>query len=444
MESILIVNAVVVNEGREAEGDVYVRNGRIARVGGDLGRLRADVVLDAAGAHLLPGMIDAHVHFREPGLTHKGDLASESRAAVAGGVTSFMDMPNTLPPTTTLEALEDKYRRAAASSLANYAFYFGATNNNLDTVARLAPGAACGVKVFMGASTGDMLVDAPHSLERVFAEAPLLVAAHCEDTPRILANEARLRERWGAAVPPEAHPEIRDAEACYASSSLAVALAKRHGTRLHLLHLSTARELELLTPGPPDGKVITAEACVHHLYFSAEDYADLGNRLKCNPAVKSRADREALLTAVADGRIDTIGTDHAPHSLEEKQRPYLQAPSGIPLIQHALPCLLEHVHDGRLPLTLVVEKTSHAVARRFGIVGRGFIREGYWADLVLVSLLGTHTVRREGIHSRCGWSPFEGRAFRSAVWATLVSGRIAFQAGTHARRPGGLRLEFAR
>ncbi len=387
-------------------------------------------------------MIDAHVHFREPGLTPKGDLASESRAAVAGGVTSFMDMPNTLPPTTTLEALEDKCRRAAAASLANYAFYFGATNSNLDAVARLPPGSACGVKVFMGASTGDMLVDAPHSLERVFAESPLLVAAHCEDTPRILANEARLRERWGPAVPPEAHPEIRDAEACYASSSLAVALAKRHGTRLHLLHLSTAREMELLSSGPMGSKSITAEACVHHLYFTAEDYATLGNRLKCNPAVKSPADREALLAALADGRIDTVGTDHAPHTIEEKQRPYLQAPSGIPLIQHALPCLLEHVQDGRISLGLVVEKTSHAVADRFGIIDRGFIREGYWADLVLVDLNRPFRVTRTALQSKCGWSPFQGREFRSSVVGTLVSGHLAFRDGLCHPIPAGRRLEF--
>jgi dihydroorotase len=442
MERILIVNATVVNEGRETEGDVYVRDGRIARLGGDLAHLAHDVRIDAAGAHLLPGMIDDHVHFRDPGLTHKGDLATESRAAVAGGVTSFMDMPNTLPPTTTRQALEEKHRRAAAASWANYAFYFGATNANLEEITRLTPGEACGVKVFMGASTGDMLVDAPRSLERLFAASPLLLAAHCEDTPRILANEARLRERWGKDVPPEAHPAIRDAEACYASTALAVSLARRHGTRLHLLHLSTARELELLTRGPLASKSITAEACVHHLHFASEDYAALGNRLKCNPAVKSPADREALLAAVVDGRIDVIATDHAPHTREEKARPYLEAPSGIPYIQHALPCLLEHVHDGRLPLTLVVEKTSHAVARRFGIVERGFIREGYWADLTLVDLRGTHPVRREDLHSRCGWSPFEGRSFRSAVKATLVSGQVVYRDGALAPPPPGRRLDF--
>ncbi|MEA3412090.1 MAG: dihydroorotase [Pseudomonadota bacterium] len=444
MNSILISNAVVVNEGELREGDVLVRDGRIERIGADLSAVPADTVLDAAGRHLLPGMIDDQVHFREPGLTHKGDIRSESRAAVAGGITSLMEMPNTKPPATTLEALEGKHATGAEKSLANYSFYLGATNDNLDEIRGLDPDQCCGIKVFMGASTGNMLVDDPATLRAIFRDAPSLIATHCEDTPTIEANERIFRERYGDAVPFVCHPLIRSGEACYKSSSLAVELARDFGTRLHVLHLTTERELSLFDTAPISEKRITAEVCVHHLMFDDRDYNEKGALIKCNPAIKRPEDRNALLDALIAGRLDVVGTDHAPHTLEEKSNTYFKAPSGLPLVQHALPALLELYHDGRMGLEDIVYRTSHAVAECFRIRERGYIREGYKADLVLVDLNRPWDVTRDNVLYKCGWSPFEGRTFRSSVWSTLVSGRIVYREGRFADEAPGERLAFDR
>ncbi|MCP4410592.1 MAG: dihydroorotase [Gammaproteobacteria bacterium] len=442
MKSILITNARIVNEGRSQSLDVYIRNGRIEQLDADLSWRTVDTVIDASGKVLLPGMIDDQVHFRDPGLTHKADFHTESRAALAGGITSFMDMPNTRPQTVTLQALEQKYAQAAQKSVANYAFYLGATNDNLDVIRALDHAAACGIKVFMGASTGNMLVDDPKVLEQIFIHAPTLIATHCEDTPMISANEHRYREQYGDDVPVRYHPSIRSAEACYKSSSFAVELAREHDTRLHVLHLSTAGELKLFSTEPLERKRITAEACVHHLYFDESAYAEKGTLIKCNPAIKTRQDREALIQAVREGRIDVIGTDHAPHTKEEKDNTYFKAPSGLPLVQHALPALLELFHDNRFSLELIVEKTSHAVARCFGIKERGYIREGYWADLVLVDLDDAFTVDRQDVLYKCGWSPFEGISFRSRVDTVLVSGQVAYQQGSFVENVKGRRLDF--
>ncbi|WP_028454088.1 dihydroorotase [Chitinilyticum litopenaei] len=445
MTATLIRNARLVNEGRITAADLRIRHGRIERIAPQLAALPGETQFDAAGAWLLPGMIDDQVHFRDPGAPHKGSIASESRAAVAGGITSFMDMPNTQPPTLTLDALAAKKAIAAAASVANYAFHFGVSHDNLDTVARLDPRLVAGVKVFMGASTGNMLVDDPASLERLFASCPTILLAHCEATPRIRAREADWQRRYGTAIPADQHPLIRDEEACWQSSSLAVALAKRHGTNLHVLHLTTARELALFEPGPLAGKRITAEVCVHHLLFDDSDYARLGHLIKCNPAIKSRADRDALREALLAGRLDIIGTDHAPHTLAEKQRDYPQAPSGLPLVQHALPALFELVADGVLPLPLLVEKTSHAVAERFAIAERGYLREGYWADLALVEALPQpQAVADEPVLAHCGWTPFRHHRFRHRVRSTWVSGQLAWHDGVLQSGCQGMELEIAR
>ncbi|MDF0732215.1 dihydroorotase [Pseudomonas entomophila] len=445
MAELLVRNARLVNEGREFDGDLLVVHGRIDKIAGSIEGVRARLEIDAAGQWLLPGMIDDQVHFREPGAPHKGSLASESRAAVAGGITSFMDMPNTNPPTLTLEALADKKRRAASASWANYGFHFGVSNDNLDTIAALDPREVAGVKVFMGASTGNMLVDDPQVLERLFIYCPTILLAHCEHTPSVLANEARYRERHGEFIPASAHPLIRDADACYRSSSLAVEMARRFGTRLHVLHLTTDRELALFTPGPVSGKRITAEACLHHLSFDDRDYAQLGHLIKCNPAIKSRADRDALRRALAADLIDVIGTDHAPHTLEEKCRVYGRAPSGLPLVQHALPAALELVSEGVLSLPQMVRKTSHAVAELFAIRERGFLREGYWADFALVErLIKPRAVADEPVLAHCGWTPFQHRHFSHAVRSTVVSGQLAWHRGQVQVRCQGLPLMFDR
>ncbi|WP_095119726.1 dihydroorotase [Pseudomonas sp. Irchel s3f10] len=443
MSSVLIRNARLVNEGREFEGEVLVSNGRIVKIARSIDGENAAVEIDANGQWLLPGMIDDQVHFREPGAPAKGSIHTESRAAVAGGITSFMDMPNTNPATLTLEALADKKRRAAISSVANYGFHFGVSQDNLATVAALNPCEVAGVKVFMGASTGNMLVDDPQILERLFSEVPTILLAHCEHTPSIDANAANLRELFGERIPPGAHPLIRNAEACYRSSSLAVELAQRHGTRLHVLHLTTARELALFEDKPLTQKRITAEVCLHHLLFDDRDYPSLGNLLKCNPAIKTQNDRDALREALNSNRLDVIGSDHAPHTWEEKQRPYAQAPSGLPLVQHALPALMDLVADGILPITTLVAKTSHRVADLFAIPDRGYLREGYWADLVLVERQ-TLEVDRQPILSQCGWTPFAGRSFRHRVNATIVSGQIAWRDGRVNEGCRGLALRFMR
>ena len=432
---LVIKNARMVNEGAITEGDLAIRNGRIERIGGAIDGARE---LDAGGAWLLPGMIDDQVHFREPGFEHKGDIATESRAALAGGITSYMEMPNCNPQTVTAEALEDKHRRAAAKSVANFAFYFGATNDNLEAIKAVDPARVCGLKVFMGASTGNMLVDDPATLEGIFASTPLIIATHCEDTPTILANEARAMAAHGEAIPFAMHPEIRSAEACYKSSSFAVDLARRHGSNLHVLHLTTARELALFAPGNLDGKRITAEACVHHLFFDAADYAAKGADIKCNPAIKGRADRLALREAVADGRIDIIATDHAPHTRAEKDQPYPKAPAGMPLVQHALLTLFEH-----MPVERIAQKTAHAPAQRFGVAERGYLREGYWADLVLIDPEGGTEVDAEQLLSKCGWSPFAGTTFRARVTHTFVNGRIGYADGKVRAEEKGMALRFA-
>lgn len=440
-QTVLIVNANIVNEGTISQGDVLVRAGRIERIAPSLAGEKADRIIDAHGRHLLPGMIDDQVHFREPGLTHKGDIATESAAAVAGGITSFMDMPNTVPNTTTRAALADKYMLAAGRARANFAFYMGASNDNIEEIRLVRPEQACGLKVFMGASTGNMLVDDEAVLERIFAECPVLIATHCEDQAIIRANEQQFRERFGDDVPASAHAQIRSAEACFSSSSRAVDLARRHGARLHVLHLTTAREMDLFAPGPLAGKRITAEVCAHHLYLDDTRYGELGHLMKCNPAVKTAQDRAALLAALAGDRIDVIGTDHAPHPLRDKEQSYWRAPGGLPLAEHALPLILEHHHDGVLSLETIVRKTSHAVAELFGIRDRGFIREGYWADLALVDLRHGHKVHGEDLLCKVAWSPFEGMSFRSRVAATLVNGVLVWEDGALTGETPGQRLE---
>lgn len=443
MYDLLLLNAHMINEGQSQRADLLIHQGRIAQIGLDLQSRPARVVLDAQGFILIPGMIDDQVHFREPGLIHKADIATESSAAVAGGITSFMDMPNTQPPTLSRLALAEKYALAAIHSRANYSFYLGASQDNLAEIQQLAPGEACGVKIFMGASTGNLLVDDVEILKKIFATAPCLIATHCEDTPLILQNERDYQQRYGEAIPAWAHPLIRSEEACYRSSALAVELAKTYGSRLHVLHITTAKELNHFDPWIPLAeKRITAEACVHHLYFNDQDYVEKGFFIKCNPAIKSVADQRALIQAVNRNQIDVIGTDHAPHTLAEKNRPYRQAPAGLPLVQYALPVLFEHYHDGLFSLETIVHKTSHAVATCFKLQDRGFIREGYWADLVLLALDAPFTVQRTDVRSKCGWSPFEGRALRTQVITTIVSGQIAYHQGQVNPSVRGQRLQF--
>jgi dihydroorotase len=440
---MLITNAVLVNEGRRYTADVLIRGERIEKIAPQITAPANTEVLDAKGRLLLPGMIDDQVHFREPGLTHKGDLATESAAAVAGGITSFMDMPNVNPQTITRAALAAKYQLAAGRAYANYAFYMGTTNDNLAELEALQKGEACAIKIFMGASTGNMLVDDPVVLEKIFERAPTLIVTHCEDTPLIKINEDAAREKYGDNVPFSEHPYIRSAEACWKSTELAVGLAKRHGTRLHVLHLTTARELEFFQPGPIAGKQITVEACVHHLYFDESRYADLGAKLKCNPAVKTRNDREALIAAVTAGRIDIIATDHAPHTREEKNASYFKAPSGLPLVQHALLALLELVEHGELSLETVVQRACHAPAQRFGVVDRGFLREGAYADLVLIDPDAETVVTPESLRSKCAWSPFDGHSFGSRIDATWINGQLVYRDGTLRAQALGQQLAFA-
>ncbi|HYG05049.1 MAG TPA: dihydroorotase [Stenotrophomonas sp.] len=444
MTTTLIVNARLVNEGRQFDADLRIgEDGRIAQIGPQLAAAAGEQVIDAAGRWLLPGMIDDQVHFREPGLTHKGDVATESAAAVAGGLTSFMDMPNTNPPTLDAAALQAKYDMAAGRAWGNYGFYLGASNDNLAAIQSLDPRSAPGIKVFMGASTGNMLVDNPVTLDAIFRDAPTPIITHCEDTPTIDATMKAYVEKYGDALTADMHPDIRSREACLKSSQLAVSLARKHGTRLHVLHISTADELALFTPGPIEGKRITAETCIHFLRFDRADYARLGNLIKCNPSIKDASDREALVRALAEDVIDVLATDHAPHTWEEKQKPYAQAPSGLPLVQYALVAALELVHEGKLPVEKIVHKFAHAPALLFNVAERGFLREGYWADLVLVDD-GPFTVKREDVLSKCGWSPFEGMTFRSKVGATWVNGRMVWNGEHLVGRPGGQRLTFDR
>jgi len=425
MSPTLIKNALIVNEGKVFEADLRIKNQRIEHIASEIPATPADDIYEANGCYLMPGMIDDQVHFREPGLTHKGSIASESRAAVAGGITSYMEMPNVNPATTTISALENKYALAANSSLANYAFYLGATEDNLEQIKLLDPKRHCGLKVFMGASTGDLLVENPTALEPIFREAPTLIVTHCESGPIMDANKAKMLQSKGTLTI-EDHPIIRDTEACYASSSYAVGLAKRYNSQLHVLHITTAQELSLFDAGPVAGKAITAEACVHHLWFTDQDYAQRGNFIKCNPAIKSKQDRDALMQALHTGQIDIIATDHAPHTLAEKQTDYESAPAGLPLVQHALLSLMDHVHHGRLGLNQVVEKTAHNPAIRYAVSDRGFIREGYYADLVMIDPDLPTVVTDQSALYKCAWTPFSGHTFKSRIMGTWVNGQQVY------------------
>ncbi len=444
MEKLLITNARLINEGEIRDADVLVKGERIENIDAKINADEDTQVLDANGKYLIPGMIDEQVHFREPGLTNKGDMATESAAAVAGGITSFMDMPNVNPKTTTREALTDKYKLAERRCSGNYAFYMGATNRNIDEIRALKLNEACGIKAFMGASTGDMLIDSPEALELLFADAPLLVVTHCEHSPTIWDNEAHAKAKYGERVPMSEHPAIRSANACLVSSSLAVDLARRHDTRLHVLHLTTAIEMGLFSKASRIDKKITAEVCVHHLWFDESRYEELGGKIKCNPAIKTAEDRAALVEAVNEGRIDIIATDHAPHLAGEKQRTYFKVPAGLPLVQHALLVLFELAKSGQISHELLVDKTSHAVADIYGVVDRGYIREGYFADLVLVDGKSPYTVDSSNLLAKCHWSPFEGVTFSSSIDTTIVNGHIIYQDGKLSGDIVGQRLQFDR
>ncbi len=445
MNNWLIRDARVVNEGRTFQADVLVRSGVIERVAEEgIGSAGGVKEIDAKGRLLLPGAIDDQVHFREPGLTHKEDIAHGSAAAAAGGVTTFMEMPNTVPQTLTQELLQQKFDRAAAVSRVNYSFYMGVSNDNLEEALRTDPRSICGLKAFLGSSTGNMLVDDPATLDRLFRKAHMLLAIHAEDETMIRSNMAAAVAQWGEEIPMEEHPLIRSAEACYKSSSNAVNLAREHGTRLHVLHISTAKETGLFDQGPIDGKKITAEACVHHLWFTDEDYVSKGAFIKWNPAVKTKADRDAIRQAVIDDRIDVVATDHAPHTLEEKEQPYTKCPSGGPLIQHSLVAMLELADQGVFTIEQVVEKMCHAPARLFRIEKRGFIREGFHADLVLVDPNDPWTVSDQNILYKCRWSPFEGQRFKARVLNTWVNGRMVFANGRVDHEVRGQRILFDR
>jgi dihydroorotase len=441
---LLITNARLVNEGAIRDMDVLISGDRIEKIASGILAPTGATIIDAGGKYLLPGMIDDQVHFREPGLTHKGDLATESAAAAAGGITSFMDMPNVNPLTTTRAALADKYGMASGRCTGNYGFYFGATNNNIEEIKALSVGESCGIKAFLGASTGDMLVDDPEAIDQIFQHAPVIVVTHCEDSPTIWANEDKARAEYGEDVPFSEHPKIRSAEACYLSSSMATSLAKKHDALLQVLHLTTAKEMELFDTAPRLQKRITAEVCVHHLWFEESRYDELGARIKCNPAIKCAEDRDALIKALNDGRIDIIATDHAPHTADEKKGTYFQAPAGLPLVQHALLTLFDLVRDGKISLELLVDKACHAAADIFGVVERGYVREGWFADLVIVDGNAPHRVTADNVLYKCGWSPYEGHEFSASVDTTIVNGEIVYRDGTLTGAVAGRKLEFTR
>jgi dihydroorotase len=445
MDTLYIIDALIVNEERSFKGFVMIENGRIARVseGKAPGNKGYAKVIDAKGCLLMPGVIDDQVHFREPGLTYKADIGTESRAAIAGGVTSFMEMPNVNPQTVTQERLAEKFAIASEKSMANYSFYMGATNDNIDEIVKTDPSKVCGIKVFMGSSTGNMLVDKEESLEKIFKLAPTLVAVHCEDEATIRSNTEKYRTEFGEDIPMSYHPKIRSAEACYKSSSFAVSLAKKFNTRLHILHLSTAKELELLDNQLPiEEKKITGEVCVHHLWFDEKSYEQYGTRIKWNPAIKTVNDRKALFEAMLDDRLDVIATDHAPHLEAEKANSYFKAPSGGPLVQHSLNVMLEFYKQGKISLEKIVDKMCHKPAQLFRIKERGFIREGYWADLVLVDLNSEYTVEKNNILYKCMWSPFEGITFHSKITHTIVNGELVYENEQINDKVRGMALEF--
>jgi len=444
MGRILIKNARIVNENKIFESDVLLQNETILRIDRDISDDNAKHI-DIAGNLLLPGVIDDQVHFREPGLTHKGNIASESRAAVAGGITTFMEQPNTNPQTTTIERLEEKFAMAKASSFANYSFLFGGTNDNLEEIKRLDKNACSGIKLFLGSSTGNMLVDDEAVIEKIFLNTEMVISAHCEDEETIKNNLAQYKAKYADDIPVKFHPLIRSEEACYLSSSKAIALAKKTGARFHVFHLSTGKETDLFRNDIPlEKKKITAEVCIHHLWFSDADYDEKGTLIKWNPAVKTADDRSQLWKALLDGRIDVIATDHAPHTLEEKNNVYTKAPSGGPLVQHALPAMFDKYHDGTISLEKIVEKMCHNPAILFQIEKRGFIREGYFADLVVVNPSSNWGVTKENIAYKCGWSPFEGHKFKSDVTHTFVNGHLAYENGNFSGERNGKRLTFDR
>lgn len=440
----LIKSATVINEGTSEIKDVLIENERIVKIANDISDSNAEVI-DAEGLWLIPGAIDDQVHFREPGLTHKGEIYTEARAAVAGGITSYMEMPNTVPNVFTQELLEDKYKRASQVSLANYTFFMGTSNDNIDEVLKTNTRNVCGVKIFMGSSTGNMLVDKQSTLESIFSQSAALIATHCEDENTIKSNLAAYKEKYGENISIDMHPEIRSAEACYLSSSFAVSLAKKHNTRLHILHISTERETHLFENNVPlEQKMITAEACIHHLWFSDEDYIKKGNFIKWNPAVKTSADRDGIWKALLDGRIDVIATDHAPHTIDEKNQSYSSAPSGGPLVQHAVLAMLDKVHEQKISKEMMVQKMAHNPAILFKIEDRGFIREGYYADLVLINPNQSHNVTKDSILYKCKWSPFEGHTFNSSILTTFVNGNKIYDKGVFNETVMGKRLLFNR
>jgi len=446
MPTTLITNATIINEGSQRKGSVFINNGIIEKIFALTDDLpQADNIIDATGKLLLPGVIDDQVHFREPGLTHKGDIHSESRAAVAGGITSFMEMPNTKPQTTTQTALEEKYDLASEKSFANYSFYFGATNDNISELTKTDPKKVCGIKVFMGSSTGNMLVDKEEALSKIFSEAPTIVTTHCEDEATIKSNTEFYKNKYGESIAFRYHPLIRSAEACYISSAKAVELAAKYGTQLHILHLSTAKEMTLLDDKTSlKDKKITGEVCVHHLWFTDKDYDEYGSRIKWNPAVKSQADRDALREAVNSGKLDIVATDHAPHTIEEKNNTYFKVPSGGPLVQHSLVAMLEMVKQGVFTYEKAIEKMCHAPAILYRVQKRGFIREGYHADLTIVDPASEWKVSKENILYKCGWSPFEGTSFSHKVTQTFVNGNLVYDNGYINEDIRGERLLFNR
>lgn len=442
MNDIVFKEARIINRGRIIEGDLWVRDGIIERVDPSITVDHRVTEVRAEGRYLMPGIIDDQVHFREPGLEHKATIFTESMAAVAGGVTSFMEMPNTKPPAVTQELLEQKYQIASTQAWANYSFFMGATNDNLGEVLKTDPHRVCGVKVFMGSSTGNMLVDNKETLEQLFASCPVLLAAHCEDESTVRHNMEEAKEKYGSVIPPSAHPWIRSREACILSSSLGMSLAKKYNTRFHILHITTKEEAEGFEPGPVAGKRITAEACAHHLYFTDQDYIQLGNQIKCNPAIKTSEDRDAILRAVLNDQIDIIASDHAPHTWEEKSEPYIQAPSGLPLVQHTLQMMLTHWKSGLISLERIVEKMCHAPADCFKMDKRGYLDEGAYADLVLLNLDMDTMVSKSNLYYKCGWSPLEGRILPGRIDGTWVNGTRLVEDGKITGAPAGQRLIF--
>ncbi|MCZ2100425.1 MAG: dihydroorotase [Chitinophagales bacterium] len=443
MGHIILKNALYFNRGKRQHADIHIKDVRIEKIAPSIQLPFHHETIDCEGMWVIPGIIDDQVHFREPGLTWKADIASESKAAVAGGTTSFMEMPNTNPPALTQALLEDKYQIAERTSYANYSFFMGASNDNYDEVMRTNGETVCGIKIFMGSSTGNMLVDNQMILEKLFANVPLLIATHCEDEATIRHNIGHFKSLYGDAMTAEMHPLIRSVEGCYLSSALAVDLAKKHNTRLHILHISTAKELALFSNDQSlKDKKITSEVCVHHLYFSADDYASLGNQIKCNPAIKAVENRAALFEALLDDRLDIIATDHAPHTKEEKSKPYLEAPSGLPLVQHSLYVMMDFVHQGRISMEKVVEKMSHAPAECFGIRDRGYIEEGKYADIVIINPHEKHIVTESNLQYKCQWSPFEGKTFIGKVKATFVNGQLVYDGKTGFKQGYGQRLLF--